>query len=765
MAKNSFGPDNYKIFSSALHCRHAIYCQCHHVCRMTTKDYLPHHVTCQMCSGPFSDPRILPCLHSFCCQCLHKEMEKVGPQKSLQCPTCLRNVPIPVGGASALTQNLHLGFEVEVAGYMSKLARSSGVSCTLCVQGCNDPAVVFCCSCHMFMCKGGKECHNRFPHMSQHNVIGLDRESATLLPTLIKPTEHHCSHPKHKKLDLDFYCKTCNCFICPLCVIAVHKDHSITELSTVAEADRDEMRRTLLCAQEVVSTLAGAIDANKKMMQQVETSKQKAELAIIQTFKQLVETLEERKKVLLMELETIALSKTTSLTLQKEQFEKIQHDISHYTEVTSHILQTHTDHEVVALRGLVPTELKATLKKVENVSLTPNPRSYISATLQPVSLAKVLSEFGGVVDLSPSPSECTCAFKSVSRVCRKYHVKVETKTSKGQRYPCGGLQVKAELRPKSHDGPVVLSQVEDHGDGTYTITLTPQTAGPHQLLITVDGHHVQGSPYDLEVERDYTSLCDVQQVVNVKDPLCVAIHENGDIYVGSIDRHIYVFDQGGHLKNTIGSKGSGDGQFNAPCSISIIGEVMYIADCGNHRIQKLTTGGKFLQKFGKEGSGQRQFNNSNSVVVDSKNRVIVSDWDNNRVQVFSQDGDWLLTIDGTGSGDNCFQHPMCLSLDPQGNIHVAARDANTIKVFTPEGIYVRSYGDVKKPSGVAVDKEGYSFVSDLDGGCFSIFDPKGQKIHTVGNLNKPLRLALDPLRGSLYVPNYGTSSVLKYSLQ
>ena len=86
---------------------------------------------------------------------------------------------------------------------------------------------------------------------------------------------------------------------------------------------------------------------------------------------------------------------------------------------------------------------------------------------------------------------------------------------------------------KSHDGPVVLGQVEHHGDGTYTITLIPQTAGPHQLLITVDGHHVQGSLYDLDVKNDYTSLlCDLQQVINVKDPLRVAIHENGDICVG-----------------------------------------------------------------------------------------------------------------------------------------------------------------------------------------------------------------------------------------
>ena len=74
-------------------------------------------------------------------------------------------------------------------------------------------------------------------------------------------------------------------------------------------------------------------------------------------------------------------------------------------------------------------------------------------------------------------------------------------TSKGERYPYGGLQVKAELRPKSHDGAVVPGEVEDHGNGTYTITLAPQTAGPHQLLITMDGQHIQKSPCDLDMRQ------------------------------------------------------------------------------------------------------------------------------------------------------------------------------------------------------------------------------------------------------------------------
>ena len=39
----------------------------------------------------------------------------------MECPTCQRSITIPEGGVNAIPQNLHLGFEVEVAGYMSKI--------------------------------------------------------------------------------------------------------------------------------------------------------------------------------------------------------------------------------------------------------------------------------------------------------------------------------------------------------------------------------------------------------------------------------------------------------------------------------------------------------------------------------------------------------------------------------------------------------------------------------------------------------------------
>eukprot|EP00731_Ephydatia_muelleri_P009372 Em0004g1710a len=401
----------------------------------------------------------------------------------------------------------------------------------------------------------------------------------------------------------------------------------------------EAMREALVCAQEVNSKLTRAIDANDRMAEQVETSRENATLIITQIFEQLHQTIEERKKTLLSVMESISLSKIAALTLQKEEWVKMQDEIGRYTEMTSHILQTHTDHEMVALGNLLPTELKAILQKVENMSLTPIQSNDIHVSLHTDSLIKELSIFG----------------HSVAKVKEIYYVKVETMIAKGKRYPYGGVQVKAELKPKSHDGAVVPGEVKDIGDGTYTITLTPQTAGPHQLLITMDGQHVQKSPCDLDVGMKYSTLCNPEHV----------IYCNGG-------------PSASQQKRTIGSGGYRDGQFHCPYILFIKGDVMYVVDQDNHRIQKLTTGGQFLQKFGQQGSGQGQFNHPASVIVDQRDRLHMAlPW----------------TLKGT-----FMLQPLVLT--PSKSSHLRET-------------YVRLYGDVKSPSGIFIDEEGYSCVNEM----------------------------------------------------
>ncbi|KAL5503049.1 hypothetical protein EMCRGX_G009940 [Ephydatia muelleri] len=721
------------------------------------------HTICWVCFKPYNDPRILPCLHSFCLQCLDHAIQKCGSQQLFQCPTCERNVAITVGGASTLPQNLHLRFEVEVAGCVSKLISNSEVSCDHCIDGRNGPAVVFCCTCRQFLCKHCEDHHRSGRQLSKHNIIELDQEGAKHLQAIMKPREHYCTQPNHEENNLNFYCETCQCLIhmCGDCMPVAHNGHSITitELSTIAKNHRSAIEEVLANARETVARVTGAIDVNNKGREHVMLSKMKAHEAIDQAFEALQQALELRKTTLLSELESISLSKTTALTLQKEMFEKVIEEIGYYTEVASHILQTHTDHEIAGLRGLIPTELSSVLRKVEPIHPVPNTHDDISAIVQTDGLIRELSKFGSIFDLSaPSPSLSTWTSTSEAKVKCGFHVKVQSKTSKGTVYPHGGLQMKAEMR--SNTGAVVHGEVEDHGDGTYTTTLIPLTTGPHQLLITLDGQHVLNSPHDINVlhKYDHSTLVNVQQVIKCSSaPYCVAIRDNGDLYVGAYDDCIYLFDATGHLKKTIGCHGNNDDQFDYPFDMVVKENVLHVADKSNNCIKRLTLEGTFINKYSTNGAA--------GVLVDEHYRIYVSDCSGNKINVLDRNGDNILTIYGCVTGDHRFRSPYGLAFDPLGNIHVAASDSNAIKVFTREGVYVRKYGDLKGPRGIVIDSDGYSFVSEYEGNCISIFDPQGSKIHTMlGDLNKPFGLALDSRTNSLYVANYDEHSVLKYSV-
>ena len=634
------------------------------------------------------------------------------------------------------------------------------VCCDHCIDGRNGPAVVFCCTCRLFLCKPCEDHHRSGRQLSKHDIVGLDQVGAKHLLAIMKPREYYCTQPNHEENKMHSYCQTCQCLIhvCGDGVPVAHKDHSITELSTIAQNHRDSIQKVLANARETVARVTGAIDANNKVREHVMLSKMKAHEAIDQAFEALQQALELRKTTLLSELESISLSKTTALTLQKETFEKLIEEIGYYTEMAVHSLQTHTDHEIAALGGLIPSELSAVLKKVEPISLIPITPNGISAVVQTNDLITPLSKFGCILDLSPTPSSSTWTSTSVAKVKTDFHVKVESKTSKGTVYPHGGLQMKAEMR--SNNGAVVHGEVEDHGDGTYTTTLIPQTAGPHQLLITLNGQHVQNSPLDLNVLHtfDYKTLGHVQQVIKCRSsPSCVAIHDNGDLYVGASESCIYVFDTTGHLKKIIGSQGHGDHQFSG-CLFNIIikDNILHVCDIGNNSIKRLTLEGTFVNKIAAM--------NASGVLLDEYDRIFVSNYSGSKINVLNHNGGNIFTIDGNVTGDHSFQLPQGLAFDPLGNIHVAAYGSNTIKVFTKEGVYIRKYGDLKGPRGIAIDSEGYIFVIDTNGNCISIFDPQENKIHTVGGLNGPEGLALDSRTRSLYVANYGAHVVLKYSM-
>ena len=52
---------------------------------------------CGICLQSFQNPRGLPCLHAFCCECLQKWTAATPDRSIITCPVCKKKADIPDG--------------------------------------------------------------------------------------------------------------------------------------------------------------------------------------------------------------------------------------------------------------------------------------------------------------------------------------------------------------------------------------------------------------------------------------------------------------------------------------------------------------------------------------------------------------------------------------------------------------------------------------------------------------------------------------------
>ncbi len=127
-------------------------------------------------------------------------------------------------------------------------------------------------------------------------------------------------------------------------------------------------------------------------------------------------------------------------------------------------------------------------------------------------------------------------------------------------------------------------------------------------------------------------------------PSGMAFDNTGNFYVGNFSGdEIYKFTANGQLLSTIGSTGTGLGQFQgvAGVAISPVNGDIVASDQLNNRVQVLDPNGKALFAFGTEGSGTGQFNQPIGVSIDNQGNIYVADSVNSRVEVFDQNGKFL----------------------------------------------------------------------------------------------------------------------------
>lgn len=165
---------------------------------------------------------------------------------------------------------------------------------------------------------------------------------------------------------------------------------------------------------------------------------------------------------------------------------------------------------------------------------------------------------------------------------------------------------------------------------------------------------------------------------------------------------------------TIGSHGSGDGEFEAPFGIGAdSSNNIYVADQGNNRIQKLTSEGVFISKFGSRGSGDDEFFGPVDVYIDINGNIFVADNGNNRVQVFDSSFAFQFKFGSQGSGDGELDSPHGVYRDANGNIFVVELINDRVQRFTSSGMFLSKMTGLDEPRGLVLDESnGELFVAN-----------------------------------------------------
>lgn len=234
-------------------------------------------------------------------------------------------------------------------------------------------------------------------------------------------------------------------------------------------------------------------------------------------------------------------------------------------------------------------------------------------------------------------------------------------------------------------------------------------------------------------------------------PVGVVADGAGNVYVADSGNHrIQKFSSSGAFIAQWGSEGTGNGQFDHPGGLAVDGAGnVYVADRGNHRIQKFSSSGAFIAKWGTEGSGNGQFSYPSDVAVDSTGNVYVSDQLNDRVQKFTSTGSFITKWGSRGTGNGEFDSPTGVAVDAGGHVYVADSGIggdgdnglgnHRIQKFTSTGAFIRKWGgrgsgngQFEFPSDVTVDASGNVYVSDNANDRVQKFTSTGAFVSTWG---------------------------------
>ncbi|XP_035674560.1 E3 ubiquitin-protein ligase TRIM71-like [Branchiostoma floridae] len=640
-------------------------------------------LVCQICSRLFIKPKLLDCLHTFCLDCLRKQVP-LGATKFV-CPTCDEAVSLEgkENGVDDLRDDVFMDGLAEAFKHQQGLKETKDMTADIMSSVCNicpekTPAASHCVQCSDFLCQECSKIHHRTKYTKAHRVLSLkDFKFLRHEENYQQRARQMVACPKHDGEYLKFFCDSCQTPVCLLGLFDEHKDHKYSQMKDIVSKTKMVIDTFLRSTNDQIRAFETAMSVVAEVEKDKKKQREDAEREIMERVELFTKSILDYKDGLLSDLDMMFTQERVELSTEREKLEFQVAKLKSSCEFTEKLLKYGTQTEVVDYQEHVTNRLnqlsclvpRQTVGDIDAIRATK-----LKFITEDADVQYIVQKLGYIENQAPD---------------------ILNLSTDGRKSSLGDILDTSDSL-----------KVSGLADGEEDEGVDPGVSGRARLMLEFggkgddDGHFM--APAGVQVTKD------------------------GDFVVADSDsRRLQVFDSSGKFKYKIKTS-------MYPRNVAITQDNIFIVSGNLHgegKVQMLTPTGSFLGEFGTAG----QFEYAYGLVVDKNGRIVVTDVHKHRVSIHLPDGRLIHQFGVFGNEDHHFNKPYNVAINAKNNILVSDKHNQCVKMFDSRGTFIKKVGrdgtkdnNLVFPYGLCVDATDDIIVADSTPHPVKLFDCEGK---------------------------------------
>ncbi|XP_061451414.1 protein PML-like [Rhineura floridana] len=313
---------------------------------------------CERCQGEVQSPKLLPCLHNLCTQCLKEN-------KSIHlCATCgtsyMQNEEDCKLQENLLFANLQVKLRI-----WQKIKNGKDLICI----NCKNEAVSWCFDCNEFLCAMCLEFHQRYMKREGHEAKPLRdlqaESSMEFLAGIRKQSIMSCSNIGHKGQALSIYCNECQKSMCCVCALLDrrHNEDHHCDIQNEIGCRQNELQSMSTELKGKKSNYNNTYNSLLELVKNMEKVRNETREQIQQKVGEMVKVLREKEEKFLAEVEEQHKQQVQNVEKKLKDMEGVVKRMASSEQLVEKMHLYASDQEVLEMHSYIKGSLQELIEK------------------------------------------------------------------------------------------------------------------------------------------------------------------------------------------------------------------------------------------------------------------------------------------------------------------------------------------------------------------------------------------------------------------